>query len=100
MKFFDYLDRLFIVKNVQVQMKFSLKTQSETRAIHDMIGWIRSFFKLVAYVTIPLSYIWCSITKKWPEEPNLEELKKLIKDKEPKAEPSKPTLVSDVTTAT
>ena len=49
MKFFDYLESSYAVKNIEVQEKYSAFKHAETLAINDLTNAQRGFFKFLAY---------------------------------------------------
>lgn len=57
MKFFDYLESSYAVKNIEVQEKYSAFKHAETLAINDLTNGQRTFFKFLAYFKVIAKYL-------------------------------------------
>lgn len=66
MKFFEYLDIIYINKNVELQKQFDLKLQAETRSVSDLINAQRKWFKFIAYFQITFSYLIAKFSNQYP----------------------------------
>lgn len=82
MKFHEYLDIVYINTNIELQTEFSLKKQALTRAIPDIIGWQRSYFKLLSYFRLVFGFVYAKFTNTYPTRTAL--------SKAPTQEPSSP----------
>lgn len=69
MQFRQYLDIVYVQKNLKLQQDFDLKTQAETRVMADLINWQRSWFKFWAYFYVTFGFIKARLTKQYPEMP-------------------------------
>lgn len=74
MNFFEYLDKTYQLKNLELQtmeakQEFSLRLQAESRAVPDLINLQRSWFKFVGKIKLLLGFIICNLTGKYPELP-------------------------------
>ncbi len=71
MKFFEFLDVIYLKKNLELQQKFDLKLQAETRAVPDLIDWHRKYYKFIAYFKLSFLFLKAHVTKDFPQRPEL-----------------------------
>lgn len=76
MKFNEYLDVIYVNKNLKLQQEFSLKDQAVTRAIPDLINRVRQFYVWVAYFQLIWGYWKSRLTDSWPISLRNEMIKK------------------------
>lgn len=79
MKFYEYLDILYVNRNIQLSKGFDLKVQAETRAIPVLMDMQRKYFRVVAYFKFTLGFAKAKLTGVYP-----------IRAELPKMEPVKP----------
>lgn len=79
MKFNEYLDVIYVNKNLGLQKQFNLRDQAITRAIPDLINSVRTFFVWVAYFQLIWGFWKSKLTDSWPIQEHLK-LKKTAKE--------------------
>ena len=76
MKFFDYLESAYAIKNIEVQETYTAFGHAETQALSDLTNGQRKFFKFVAYFKVLFNYLMIQFGFK----PALKEAKEVIKE--------------------
>ena len=76
MKFFDYLESAYAVKNIEVQEKYSAFGHAETQALADFTNGQRRFFKFLAYFKVIFNYFLILVGV----NPALKDAKEVIKE--------------------
>jgi len=79
MTFFDYLDAVYFNENVKLQTmqlkkEFCIKTEANTRAIPDLLGAQRKYYKARAYVLLVLGYLVAKVTGDHPKRVELQKV--------------------------
>lgn len=67
MKFFEYLDIIYVNKNISLQVDgYDLKVQAESRAIPVLMDRQRAYFRTIAYFKLIFGYYKAKFTGVWP----------------------------------
>ena len=56
MKFFDFLESAYAIKNIEVQESYTAFGHAETQALADLTNGQRRFFKFLAYFKVIFNY--------------------------------------------
>lgn len=66
MKFYEYLDTIYVNGNIKLSQSFDLKLQAETRAVPALLDMQRKYFRTLAYFKFIFGFFVAKATGKYP----------------------------------